>query len=138
MISSNYNQVVSEVVSQTLSMVGLNGVVNMTESHTGFTQFALVNGLVLERGFVTELFLDEENKGNRMQEMEAPLVLVVSDAIRDVKDIVPVMEICKKAQRPLLLFSEDLQPDPMSTLVYNNKKGIVESCAVNIPWMNGV
>jgi len=37
MISSNYNQVVSEVVSQTLSMVGLNGVVNMTESHTGFT-----------------------------------------------------------------------------------------------------
>ena len=42
-------------------MVGLNGVVNMTESHTGFTQFALVNGLVLERGFVSELFLDEEN-----------------------------------------------------------------------------
>jgi hypothetical protein len=58
MISSNYNHVVSEVVAQTLSMVGLNGVVNMTESHTGFTQFALVNGLVLERGFVTELFLD--------------------------------------------------------------------------------
>ena len=61
MISSNYNHVVSEVVAQTLSMVGLNGVVNMTESHTGFTQFALVNGLVLERGFVSELFLDEEN-----------------------------------------------------------------------------
>jgi hypothetical protein len=54
---------VAEVVAQTLSMVGLDGVVNMTESPTGFTRFALVNGLVLERGFVSELFTeDEENE----------------------------------------------------------------------------
>jgi chaperonin GroEL len=73
-----------------------------------------------------------------MQELERPLILVVAGPVHDVSQIVPVMEIVKKAQRPLLLFSEDLQPDPLSTLVYNNKKGIVQSCAINIPWMNGV
>ena len=26
----------------------------------------------------------------------------------------------------------------MSTMVYNNRKEIVESCAVNIPWLAGV
>ena len=117
-ISSNYNPMVAEVVAQTLSMVGLDGVVNMTESPTGFTRFALVNGLVLERGFVSELFTeDEENEKQtgssqsvreRACQLEQPLVLVVADKIEEVKQIVPVMELVKKTKRPLLVFSEDL------------------------------
>jgi len=41
-------------------MVGLEGVVNMTESPNGFTRFALVNGMVIERGFVSDLFTEDE------------------------------------------------------------------------------
>lgn len=41
-------------------MVGLDGVINMTESPTGFSRFALVNGLVLERGLVTDQFTEGE------------------------------------------------------------------------------
>lgn len=26
----------------------------------------------------------------------------------------------------------------MSTMIYNNNKGIVECCAVNVPWMAGI
>lgn len=65
-------------------------------------------------------------------------MLVVADKIEEVRQIVPVMELVKKTKRPLLVFSEDLQHEPMSTMVYNNRKGIVESCAVNIPWLAGV
>jgi len=37
----------------------------LTENPTGQTQFALVNGLVLERGYVSELFtIQEGNKHN--------------------------------------------------------------------------
>ena len=55
-VSSNYNQNIAEIVARTLTTVGLEGVINMTESPTGFTQFALINGLVIERGYVSELF----------------------------------------------------------------------------------
>jgi chaperonin GroEL (HSP60 family) len=55
-VSSNYNNIISEVVAKTLTTVGLDGVINMTESPTGMTRFGLVNGLVIERGFVSELF----------------------------------------------------------------------------------
>jgi hypothetical protein len=47
-------------------MVGLEGVINMTESPTGYTRFALVNGLVLERGFVSELFLENEEDDKKV------------------------------------------------------------------------
>lgn len=46
------------IVAKTLSTVGLEGVINMTESPTGFSRFALVNGLVIERGMVSPLFVE--------------------------------------------------------------------------------
>lgn len=48
------------------------------------------------------------------------------------------MEMAKKAKRPLVLFSSDLQEEPASTMIYNNSKGIVTSAAVNIPWTAGI
>ena len=55
-VSSNYNDNIAEIVARTMTTVGLDGVINMTESPTGLTQFALVNGLIIERGYVSELF----------------------------------------------------------------------------------
>ena len=74
-VSSNYNQNVAEIVAKTMTTVGLDGVINITESPTGQTRFALVNGLVIERGYVSELFAqtlndkfsEEENKDAKKQ-----------------------------------------------------------------------
>lgn len=118
-VSSNYNESVSQIVAKTLSTVGLDGVINMTESPTGFSRFAMVNGMVLERGFVSSLFVetldasDESNKdaimGNFM-ELEQPFVLVVSDTIQKVSQIAPILDLVKNSgsKRPLLIFSTDL------------------------------
>ena len=159
-MSSNYNENVAGIVAKSLQTVGLDGVINMTESPVGFTRFALVNGLVIERGFVSPLFAEtilgdeadeaddgEEDFSMPMQsnpgvvcELEHPLVLVIADKINKIAQIVPILEMVKKkgAGRPLLLVCEDLQEEPMSTMLYNNKKGIVQCCAVNMPWMAGI
>ena len=59
-VSSNYNRFVAEIVAKTLNTVGLEGVINMTESPTGYSRFALVNGLVVEQGFVSNLFVETD------------------------------------------------------------------------------
>ena len=64
--------------------------------------------------------------------------MVVDDAVKEVSQILPIMELVKKVNKPLVLFSKDLREDPTSTMVYNNMKGIVSSVAVNIPWAAGV
>jgi len=48
------------------------------------------------------------------------LVLIVADKIQKVSEIVPVLELAKKLKRPLFVVSEDLQEDPLSTMIYNN------------------
>lgn len=41
-------------------------------------------------------------------ELEHPLVLVVSDKITTVSQIVPILELAKRVKRPFFLVSEDL------------------------------
>ena len=64
-----------------------------------------------------------------------PLVMVVADKIQEVQEILPVMDLVKKTKRSLIVFSEDLQQDPLSMMIYNNSKGIINCCAVNVPWI---
>lgn len=66
------------------------------------------------------------------------MILVVANTVSDVAQIVPILEMVKKTKRPFLLFSEDLQEEPMSTMIYNNSKDILQCCAVNIPWSAGM
>jgi len=68
-------------------------------------------------------------------ELEHPLVLVVADRITTVEEIAPILDMAKRANRQLFVVSEDLQEEPMSTMIYNNRKEIVKCCAINMPWM---
>ena len=56
LVSSNYNSLIARIVAKTMSSVGLHGSVNIVESPTGETMFHLVNGLIYERGLVSETF----------------------------------------------------------------------------------
>lgn len=59
MVSSNYDSLIARIVAKTMSNVGLNGTVNIVESPTGETRFNLVNGLIYERGLITDAFATE-------------------------------------------------------------------------------
>ena len=62
----------------------------------------------------------------------------MANAITEVSQIVPILDIVKKTSRPFVLFCEDLREEPMSTMIYNNEKNTVQCCAVNVPWAAGV
>lgn len=84
---------------------------NIVESPTGISNFKLVNGLIFNRGFVNNNFVQEESGGNIVEqsvEFDHPLILVVADKITHVQEILPVLELVKKAKRPLVIFSTDL------------------------------
>ncbi len=134
MVSSNYNALIARIVAKTMIAVGLNGSVNIVESPTGDTRFNLVNGLIYDRGLVTDAFATEFKVEQRC-EMEYPLVLVVTNKITDVKEITPILDLVKKTKKSLVVFSEDLQDEPLSMMVYNNSKEIIKCCAINFPWM---
>lgn len=52
MVSSNHNKRIANIVSKVISTIGIEGSLHITESPTGVSDFKLVNGLVIPRGFV--------------------------------------------------------------------------------------
>ncbi len=70
--------------------------------------------------------------------LDFPVVLVVAAKILEVRDIMPALEQAKRLKRPLLIFSELMEDDPLSILAFNNMKGSQQSCAVDIPFLVGI
>ena len=64
MVSSNHNDHIADIISKTLQSVGVDGVMNIVESPTGVSNFKLVNGLIFNRGYVNNNFVQEESGGN--------------------------------------------------------------------------
>ena len=64
LVSSNHTERIADIVSKTLTSVGIDGVMNIVESPTGISDFKLVNGIIFNRGFVTNNFVQEASGGN--------------------------------------------------------------------------
>ena len=85
----------------TLNTVGLDGVINITESPTGFSRFAMVNGLVYERGFVSSLFVETMQSDEPEVEDESPAAKWTKDLTPD-QPVTNTNLVCELEQ-PLIL-----------------------------------
>jgi len=74
---------------------------------------------------------------NQPEEMRVELrdcwVLVHDQPMTSLSDLLPALELSATFERPLLLVTEELDGDALSTLVVNRLKGALEVCAVRVP-----
>jgi chaperonin GroEL len=91
----------------------------------------VVEGMQFDRGYLSPYFISHPEK--QVAILENPFVLLFDKKISNIRDLLPVLEQVAKAGRPLLIIAEDIEGEALATLVVNNIRGILKTCAVKAP-----
>src|SRR4051812_29803141 len=84
-----------------------------------------------DRGYLSPYFINNAEK--QIAILENPYVLLHDKKISNIRDLLPVLEQVAKAGKPLLIIAEEVEGEALATLVVNNIRGILKTCAVKAP-----
>jgi chaperonin GroEL len=119
------------MIAEALEKVGTDGVITVEESQTFGMELDLVEGMRFDKGYISPYFVTDPER------MEAVLddayVLLVSQKISAVKDLLPVLEKVMQGGKPLAIIAEDVEGEALATLVVNKIRGTFKSVAIKAP-----
>jgi len=130
-ISAHNDLVIGELVADAMEKVGNEGVITVEESKTTETTLDVVEGMQFDRGFISPYFITNAEKMEAVQ--EDALILICDNKISALKDLMPLLEQVAKAGRPMLVLAEDVEGEALATLIVNQLRGTLKSCAAKAP-----
>ncbi|MFZ0403824.1 MAG: chaperonin GroEL [Pseudolabrys sp.] len=130
-ISAHNDPLIGELVADAMDKVGNEGVITVEESKTTETTLEVVEGMQFDRGFLSPYFITNPEKMEAV--LEDALILISDRKIASLQDLLPLLELVAKSARPLLVVAEDVEGEALATLIVNQIRGTLKSCAVKAP-----
>ena len=130
-ISGNNDPEIGETIAEAMDKVGKDGVITVEESNTFGLELELVEGMRLDKGFISPYFVTDAERMEAV--LEDPYILIANQKISAVKDLVPVLEKVSQSGKPLLIIAEDIEGDALATLVVNKLRGTFKAAAIKAP-----
>jgi ribosomal protein L7Ae-like RNA K-turn-binding protein len=119
------------MVADAVHSVGKDGAVSLEDSNTPETTLKVIEGYVIDRGYMSPYFATDVAK------MEVAytdcLVLCVYKRISSIHEILPLMNYLNRSQEKMLLIVEDIDETVFGTIVANSMKKSVNLCLVKSP-----
>jgi len=130
-ISANADENIGKIISDAMDKVGKEGVITVEDGKSLDNELDIVEGMQFDRGYLSPYFIN--NPDRQIAILEDPFVLLHDKKVSNIRDLLPVLEQVAKAGRPLLIVAEDVDGEALATLVVNNLRGILKTCAVKAP-----
>ena len=94
-------------------------------------ELEIIEGMKFDRGYISAYFINT-SKGQKCEFQDA-CVLLSEKKISGVQSIVPALGIANAHRKPLVIISEDVDGETLSTLVLNRLKVGLQVVAVKAP-----
>ena len=130
-ISANSDTKIGELIAQAMEKVGKQGVITVEEGSSFEDTLEVVEGMQFDRGYISPYFANKQD--SLTAEFENPYILLVDKKISNIREIVPLLEQVMQQSKPLLIIAEDVENEALATLVVNNMRGGLKTCAVKAP-----
>ena len=130
-VSANNDEEIGSILASAIERVGKDGVITVEESKTMETTTDFVEGMQFDRGYISPYFVTDRDRMETV--FDNPLVLIHDKKISNMKDMLPLLEKVAQAGKPLVIICEDMDGEALATLIVNNLRGVLKTCAVKAP-----
>jgi chaperonin GroEL len=130
-ISANDDDAVGAVIAKALFTVGDGGIVTVEEKPTPGMTVDFVEGFQFDNGYLSPYMVT--NPAALEAIVDDPYILLCSEKITKVQELMPILDKIMRAPRPLILVAENVEGTALSFLVHNHVNGIFQCVAVRAP-----
>ncbi len=130
-ISANDDEVVGAVIAKALHTVGDDGIVTVEESSTNGMGVDFVEGFQFDNGYLSPYLVT--NPASLEAVLDDPYLLLCSEKITKVQQLMPLLDKIMRAPRPLVILAENVEGTALSMLVHNHVNGMFQCVAVRAP-----
>ena len=128
---SSGDEKIGTLIAEAMEKVGSDGVITVEESKTAETYSEVVEGMQVDRGFLSPYMVTDSEKMEAV--LDDPLILLTDKKISNIQEIIPVLEQVIQAGKKLLIMAEDVEGEALSTLLVNKLRGTLSVLCVKAP-----
>ena len=122
---------VGKLISDAMEKVGKDGVITIEEGKAMTTELNVVEGMQFDRGYVSPYLTTNQEK--MIAELDNPVILITDKKISNVQEILPLLEQVLQNHLKLLIISDDIEGEALTTIILNKLKGVFNVVAVKAP-----
>jgi chaperonin GroEL len=130
-ISANDDEAVGAVIAKALHTVGDGGIVTVEESTAHGMTVDFVEGFEIDNGYLSPYLVT--NPASLEAVVDDPYILLCSEKITKVQQLMPLLDKIMRAPRPLVIMAETVEGTALSMLVHNHVNGVFQCLAVRAP-----
>jgi chaperonin GroEL len=130
-VSAHNDPAIGNLVADAIEKVGKEGVVTVEEAKATETTLEVVEGMQIDRGYLSPYFITDPDKAEAV--LEDALVLLYDKKISMTKEVLALLNRIAEARKPLLILAEDVDGPALATLVVNKVRGVLTCAAAKAP-----
>jgi len=130
-ISANGDSSIGKLIATAVDKVGKDGSITIEEARSIETSLDLVEGFRFDSGYLSPQFINDERRG--AAKYTEPLILVADKTIELVEDLLPILEVVSRENRPLVIVAENIEGQALAALIMNAIRGTMKIVGVKGP-----
>ena len=128
---SSGDDTIGNLIAEAMEKVSHDGVITVEESKTAETYSEVVEGMQLDRGYITPYMVTDTEKMEAV--LDDPYILITDKKISSIQELLPLLEQVVQSGKKLLIIAEDVEGDALSTLLVNKLRGTLNVCCIKAP-----
>lgn len=130
-ISANGDEEIGTIIADTINKIGIDGSVDIDKSKSDLTYSDTVEGMTLDRGYVSNMFINDNIK--RRVVLNNPVILMANQIIKSNSEVVSILEQVVAANRSILVVVKETEVEALNSFILNKTQGGIDIAVIQAP-----